>query len=244
MDARSDRREMERLGVPPPVFYEAAQDWSPLLHAALDHQSPCTEGPAFEQLWKHVLAELSAAGARVGLASYRGWNDGDHDFARAIWCLVAHSRPERVVETGVAHGLTSRVILEGMNRNEQGHLWSVDLPAVDSSLHDEIGMAVPASLRSRWTYVAGTSRQRLPGVLSDVGQLDIFVHDSLHTRRNTGFELRAAWAALRHGGAVVVDDIHRNTAFRALVAETGPPWFTARHALGPGMWGVAVKTAA
>jgi hypothetical protein len=42
-----------------------------------------------------------------------------------------HLRPDTVVETGVAHGVTSRVIREGLERNRSGHLWSVDLPAVD-----------------------------------------------------------------------------------------------------------------
>ena len=59
-----------------------------------------------------------------------GGDDGDRAQAEAIWCLVAHLRPATVVETGVAHGLTSRVILEGLHRNGNGHLWSVDLPAV------------------------------------------------------------------------------------------------------------------
>jgi len=33
-----------------------------------------------------------------------------------------------VIETGVARGMTSRVILEAMTVNNSGHLWRVDLP--------------------------------------------------------------------------------------------------------------------
>ena len=76
---------------------------------------------------------------------------------------MTHSRPATVVETGVAHGLISRVILERLERNGTGHLWSVDSPAVDPALQHEIGIAIPEHLRPRWTYVEGTSRQRLPG---------------------------------------------------------------------------------
>jgi predicted O-methyltransferase YrrM len=234
---------METLGMPPSAFYDVAQDWRADLHVMLDLPWPCPAATAFGQLWDHIIADLVAAGARIGLGSYRGWNDGDRDSVEAIWCLVAHLHPNRVVETGVAHGLTSRVVLEGLERNRTGRLWSVDLPAVEPALHAEIGMAVPIKLRSRWTYVAGTTRQKLPQVLADVRDLDLFVHDSLHTSRNTGFELQAAWTLLRPGGVAVVDDIHRNVAFRALIDRAGPQTrrLTARHALGPGLWGLAVK---
>jgi hypothetical protein len=38
------------------------------------------------------------------------------------------SETEKVVETGVAHGVTSRFILEALSRNGDSHLWSIDLP--------------------------------------------------------------------------------------------------------------------
>jgi Methyltransferase domain len=148
-----------------------------------------------------------------------------------------------VVETGVAHGLTSRVILEGLARNGGGHLWSIDLPAVDSALHPEIGAAVRADLRARWTYVQGTSRERLPHLLRELGEIDIFIHDSLHTGRNQLFEIKSAWAALRPGGVAVVDDIDHSLAFRRFIDHVSPGrWLTARHVTGSGVWGIAVKT--
>jgi predicted O-methyltransferase YrrM len=165
------------------------------------------------------LSGLATAGLRVGLASYRGWNDGDRAQAKAIWCLVAHLRPETVVETGVAHGLTSRVILEGLHRNGNGHLRSVDLPAIDPALHHEIGIAVQADLRSRWTYL-GTSRRHLPELVRRLKQIDIFVHD-LHTTRNTYFELDTVWPALPPGGVAMADDIHRNLGFCRFIERAG-----------------------
>jgi hypothetical protein len=60
--------------------------------------------------------------------SFGPWNDGDAGLVCAIWCLIRHLRAERIVETGVAHGFTSRFILEALESNRAGHLWSVDLP--------------------------------------------------------------------------------------------------------------------
>jgi len=248
-DRHWDRREIVASGQPASARYGVTENWAQRLHAALAVPWPCAAAAEFGQVWERTEADLTAAGARIGIASYGGWNDGDRAFGEAIWCLVAHLRPETLVETGVAHGLTSRVILEGLERNDHGHLWSVDLPAVDSALHSEIGIAVPEDLRPRWSYVQGTARERLPGLLAELGAIDLFVHDSLHTGRNQKFELESAWGALRPGGVVVVDDIDHSLAFAAFAAAAGPrPWLAARHVTGPGLmepeglWGLAIKS--
>jgi hypothetical protein len=244
VDRRQDWRELAQTGTPPSELYGAVDDWRPLLHAAVNVPWPCEVAGSFAAVWDATISGLRAAGLRVGIASYGGWNDGDVQQAEALWCLVGHLHPDKVVETGVAHGLTSRIILEGLRRQGTGHLWSVDLPAVDPALHSEIGMAVPKDLRSRWTYVPGTSRERLPRVVAAVGQFDLFIHDSLHTARNLCFELDTAWPMMRPGGVAVVDDIDHSLGFRAFVDRSAPGTsIAARHVTGEGLWGIAVKAA-
>jgi predicted O-methyltransferase YrrM len=198
---------------------EADPDWERHLHEALGAPWPCDIAGALTAVWAGIEARLTAQGYRMGRATYGGWDDADQALARAVWCLTGHLHPEDVVETGVARGVTSSVILERLERAEAGHLWSIDLPALDPSLHEQIGVAVPPELRRRWTYIRGTSRQRLPRLLGP-GPIDLFVHDSIHTERNLRRELRLAWAALRPGGAIVADDIERNGAFEAFASAT------------------------
>jgi hypothetical protein len=244
IDRRRDLRDLAALGVPQSELYGAVDDAARPLHEAIDAAWPCQAAASFDEVWDEVVTGLSASGVRIGLASYAGWSDCDRAQAQAIWCIVAHLHPATVVETGVAHGVTSRVILEGLERGGSGQLWSVDLPAVDPALHSEIGMAVPEDLRSRWTYVAGTSRDRLPRLLANLPQLDLFVHDSLHTGRNLRFELDSAWAVVRPGGVVVVDDIDHSLGFRTFIKRARPSaWFAAKKVTGGGLWGVAIKTA-
>jgi len=139
---------------------------------------------------------------------------------RAIWLLIRALRPNVVVETGVAHGMTSRFILEALERNGCGKLWSVDLPPFNPESRREVGVAVDGErLRRRWVYVAGTTRRRLPALLSNLGPVDIFVHDSAHTDRNVAFEMGLAWDHLSAGGAVVVDDVDVNSAFKTFTEE-------------------------
>jgi hypothetical protein len=242
IDRGRDRRELEEYGAPASVIYGDVSDWAQQMHTALGQPWPCAAKTPFLKLWEEMTLELEGAGVRVGMFSYGRWNDCDRAFAEAIWCIIAHVQPLIVVETGVAHGLTSRIVLEGLARNDRGNLWSVDLPAVDPALHAQIGMAVPKRLRSRWTYVAGTSHQRLPGVVAETGDIDLFIHDSLHTGRNQYFELEATWSHMRPGGLAVVDDIDHSLGFHKFLDWGAPAsQLAARHVTGPGLWGVAMK---
>ena len=248
VDRRGDLRELAGLGTPVSDFYGAVADWAPRLHAMLGRPWPCPAVAEFERVWEGIVADLTGVGVRVGVRSYGGWNDGDRAFAEAIWCILVHRSPGQVVETGVAHGLTSRVVIEALERNGRGHLWSIDLPAVDSALHSQIGMAIPRERRHRWTYVPGTARQQLPGLLSELKQIDVFIHDSLHTGRNQLFELESAWSAMRDGAVAVVDDIDHSLAFRTFVGRgEHRRWMAAKHVTGPGLaaesglWGLVIK---
>ena len=234
----------------PACRYEADKDWARRLHERLKVAWPCEACAEFNALWPDVTESLQRKGVRVGPESFGPWNDGDPAFVQAIWCLIRHSRPIKIVETGVAHGVTSRFILEALERNGAGHLWSIDLPP-NAAMEKEVGVAVAGRCPDRWDYIKGSSRRRLPALLSKLGQIDLFIHDSLHSERNVRFELDRAWAALRPGGAVVVDDIDVNWGFHSfLKAFPGRPSFVCeaepihpdlRRFNAKGLFGVILK---
>lgn len=200
--------------------YVADSDWQKGFHDHLGLSSPCGDEAAFAQLWSDVLGEMTRKGVRTGPMSFLRWNDGDAGLVRSIWCLALHLKATKVVETGVAHGVTSRFVLEALARNGGGHLWSIDLPPqLHPELHGEIGVAVGDGLREGWTYIKGSSRRHLPRLLKQIGQIDLFVHDSKHSAENVLFELRLAWTVLRPGGAMVVDDIDASDGFHVFCAS-------------------------
>jgi hypothetical protein len=207
----ADRKQRDR----PPCRYESNQDWEEHLHGYLKTKWPCAFESEFWTVWAKVISELEAAGVPAGPASFKAWNDGDAGFVRATWCLVRHLRPHQVIETGVAHGVTSRLILEALERNGTGHLWSIDLPPMERRWQREVGIAVGNRFSERWSYLRGSSRRLLPGLLSKLGSIDLFIHDSLHSERNVRFEMGQAYAALEPGGAIVVDDVDVNWGFRS-----------------------------
>lgn len=235
----------------PADLYCAEDGWERRTHELLGLEWPCPARAEFTALWPEVVGELTAKGIRVGPLSIKDWNDGDAGFVRAIWCLTRHLRPHNVVETGVAHGVTSRFIIEALERNGVGHLWSIDFPPLEQFWQKEIGIAVADRLRGRWSYIRGSSRRRLPGILSKLGQIDLFIHDSLHSEQNVRFEVDQAFAALRPGGAIVVDDIDANWGFRtftqafsghpAMICEAEPLRPDPRRFNKKGLFGIMLK---
>jgi hypothetical protein len=240
-----------REGDAPFDLYAAESNWEARLHEFIGLSSPARITAEFWALWSKVIEELKAKGGRPGPESFKGWNDGDAGFVRAIWCLVRQLQPRKVVETGVAHGVTSRFILEALEKNGIGHLWSVDRPPIESEWKNRIGIVVDSRLVHRWSYVLGSSRRRLSRVLFELGTIDLFIHDSLHSERNVRFEMDHAWAALRPGGLIVVDDIDTNRGFYSftqafpghwsMICEAEPLRPDLRRHNKKGMFGIVCK---
>ncbi len=248
-----DRFLQDREYRRPACRYPVTLNWEKTLHEALGLSWPCHEADEFRRLWPDVVDSVRARGVDVGPESFQGFNDGDAALMRAIWCLIRHARPKQVVETGVAHGFTSRFILEALARNGSGALSSIDRPPLDPATRNRIGMAVSEELKPRWNLIAGTSRRCMPPLLLTLGEIDLFIHDSLHSERNVRFEIDRAWQVLRPGGALVVDDVDTNWGFHsfvqafrpafALVCEAEPVRPDVRRFNNKGLFGIVLKSA-
>lgn len=220
----------ERWAQPAP-FVQALRspEWERRMHELLGAPWPCGRIAYFECVWEDIGRRLREGGLQAGRGAYGGWDDGDPGLARAAWCAVCHLRPLRTVETGVARGITSRMLLEALARNGDGLLWSIDRPPpphLSSSHGGEVGFVVPPDVRGRWRLVSGSSRRRLRPLLADLGQIDLFIHDSLHSERNMRFELGTAWSAIRPGGVMLIDDVHRNAGFHRWAANVSDAHIT------------------
>jgi len=247
--------ELRELPEPklPPCPYVVDPDWREHLHAWLGVTMPCEIAAEIKPIWLDVVKLMNSKGVKAGPMTYVGSNDGDPGFIDAVWCLARHLNARKVVETGVAHGVTSRFLLEALSRNGGGHLWSIDLPPLmHPQVHKEIGIAVTEAQRDHWKLIDGSSRRHLPSLLANTGPIDLFVSDSKHTAYNVLFEMRQAWEALRPGGAIVVDDIDANWGFhtfcssvpseKAFVCSAEPFAPDPRRVNLKGMFGIVLKS--
>jgi predicted O-methyltransferase YrrM len=165
------------------------------------------------------------------------------DIALARFCYFACKclKPDTVVETGVAYGVTSAYILQALHENGRGRLHSIDLPPLARAPGGFVGSAIPQHLRSRWYLYRGVSRRVLPKLLKDVRTLDFFIHDSLHTHWNMRQEFEAVWPHLRAGGMVIADDIQDNRAFGDLCQRSPTFMRVIREVSKRSQFGVLIK---
>ena len=178
----------------------------------------------FDAVWDGVEHTLRGTGLQTGKAY-----DGGVDLARGAYAAVRHLQPNVVVETGVARGITSRVMLDAMDQNGLGSLYSVDLPPLASGWHAQSAIAIPQSMRARWTYIRGASRRVLPQLFADHGPVSLFIHDSLHTYRNMRWELNTAWPHVVSDGLILSDDVEDNCALSDFVQSVHAEYITTRE---------------
>jgi predicted O-methyltransferase YrrM len=145
----------------------------------------------------------------------------------SMYVLIRLLRPEAIVETGGTPGKSSAFALRALERNNSGHLVTIDLPppeVTSRKVSIEISHSVrpagtgsnwcvPSHLRRRQTLLNGSSRNVLPAVIANFGAIDLFIHDSEHSYGNMLWELETAYPSVRKGGYLWSDDIETNEAW-------------------------------
>lgn len=114
-----------------------------------------------------------------------------------LYGLTRALRPEFVIETGVAAGVSTSFFGAALIDNNHGTLFSIELPTAETSsrvcpdgsryVWQELGVgwAIPANIKAgladRHHLVLQDVRRALPDLLRRIPKLDIFFHDDLHT---------------------------------------------------------------
>lgn len=171
---------------------------------------------------------LSDASSRLG-EEFGNW-----DTCIRYYCLMRKLEPDTVIETGVRHGQSTLFILAALQMNKHGSLISIDYPLREDEASDELihrnpncvipagkdpGWIIPEQLTKRWKLFEGPSQQHLVDVLSNMEDIDVFIHDSEHSVNCMLFEYEAAWPRIGHTGVLISDDINSNNAWQTFVAS-------------------------
>ncbi len=177
-------------------------------------------------LWQEIKEKLSVYPSGYGLQMTRE--------LPCLYLLIRLTQPDTVIETGVSSGASSTYILRSLHDNNRGRLYSIDLPPENLPEGKESGWIVPQYLRNRWSLHIGDSKELLEPLLDSVGEIDCFMHDSLHTYEHMLWEFRTVWKHLRSGGLLLSHDVGANDAFLDFMQEKCIPWSKYRvvHVLG------------
>lgn len=128
------------------------------------------------------------------------------DLIPIYYILMRSLKPEIMIETGVANGISSAILLQAMEDNHIGKLYSIDIPGFITKPGATSGWIIPDNLRSRWRLFLGSSHKHLKPVCEVLGSIDLFISDSAHYYDNEMFEFSTVWPYLRKGGLMGIDD--------------------------------------
>lgn len=153
-----------------------------------------------------------------------------------VYVCIRTFKPLSMVETGVASGSSTFYILQAMELNRKGILYSIDFSGINPGAivpkGKETGWLVPPEVKHRWKLIVGKSQERLLPLLKTLNSFDAFLHDSEHTYETMMFEYEVAWGYLREGGLLLSDDVNWNMAFDVFLKNRNPKRWAVFGGLG------------
>jgi len=167
-----------------------------------------------------------------------------------IYIAVRKAKPKIVLETGLAGGGSSAFILQALEDNGAGKLYSIDLPGNDAVIYPKIGKnfnihvpegwqpgwLIPNWLQKRHEEIFGDSEKELPELLKRIGKVDVFLHDSLHTDEHINMEFGKVFLHLNKKSILLCDDVNEewSTAFKKFCEKKKIPHIVFNKRLGIG----------
>jgi predicted O-methyltransferase YrrM len=126
-----------------------------------------------------------------------------------IYALVRLRKPETVVETGVANGMSSFFILHALRLNGRGKLYSIDVSP-------EVGVLLDDGERAVWGLRVLPQRfgaEDFRRAIQDLPPISMFLHDSDHSYFWQKMECQQASLRMASDGLVLSDDMDWSLGF-------------------------------
>ena len=135
-----------------------------------------------------------------------------------LFAIVIGAKPKRIIETGVAYGWSSLVILSALsNNNIKGKLVSIDMPYPLRNNEKYVGILVPKKedYRKNWVLIKLPDRSGIKRALNIFNnEIDLCHYDSDKSWHGRAYAYPLLWNALRSGGIFISDDIQDNLFFK------------------------------
>lgn len=160
--------------------------------------------------------------------------------APVLYAALRATKPEKVVEIGVANGVSSYYILSALKRNGYGELVSVDLPMYEEEHEGEwnenagawiptgkdVGWVVPEKYDSWWNIRLGDMKEILPEIVGMDEPIEAFIYDGPkgYSPRKWAFEY--VYERTERNCLYFCDDIAWNDSFEEFAVEQSTNWKT------------------
>jgi hypothetical protein len=131
--------------------------------------------------------------------------DCESGLASFLYAYILKVRPKVIVETGVANGITTNIIMSALEQTG-GKLHSFDIDKKCLNVYTGEG---------KWVFHHLTKpfSSRLENEVTKIEDIELWIHDSNHGYSWQKFEYDLAFEKLGQGGMLVSDDIDASPAF-------------------------------
>ena len=160
-------------------------------------------------------------------------------YRKFLYLIIRYSKPKKVAETGVLHGLTTAWILKALEDNKMGKLISIDLKRsdwpkyfknkkmgpgyqfdMDFPEEEDAGWIVPDYLKNKWKLNYGPSSM----YIEKIKNIDLFIHDSDHSYKNVKFEVETVLKNNKNS-FVVIDNCNWNSYIFKLISQLNSNYY-------------------
>lgn len=130
-----------------------------------------------------------------------------------IFYACEFTKAKNVVETGVAYGWSSLAALLSLEENN-GTLYSSDMPYLGQNGDQYVGFIVPENLKSHWKLFRFADKESLPKIFGQQKSFDVVHYDSDKSYDGRMWAYSQLYSHLRPGGVFISDDIGDNSAYQ------------------------------
>lgn len=157
---------------------------------------------------KDIIKNLPITG---GLKGYSGGGGGN---IFVLYYIVRYFKPSVVIESGVSAGNSSSTIIQALEKNNNGNLYSSDLAT--HLKKKDIGILIPNYLKYRWKLFEKGDKANLPEILDQVKNIDIVYYDSEKSYQGKKIFMETIFKKF-NPEIIIIDDIDRDYWFRDFV---------------------------
>lgn len=133
-----------------------------------------------------------------------------------IYNLILYLKPKKILETGVAFGWSTLVLI--LSKQKNSNLTSIDLSYPTKNSEKLVGGAIPSNLKNKFTLLMGIDNYYLKKFCKQKKTYD-FIHydsDKSYDGRKKNYDL--IWKLLDKNGCFISDDISDNSAFYEFIS--------------------------
>jgi hypothetical protein len=156
-------------------------------------------------------------------------------YSLPLYVVCRVTKPKNVIETGTQNGGSAQAILSALQVNNIGNLYSIDSGDTSTDKSHSLTMGTPghlisSHLKSKWLLKIGFSYDVLPDMLKHMGTVDLFFHDSDHSKECVEFEFKEVVKYCTKGSLVGLHDHYGQwdhprilDGFRQVIGIKRPP---------------------